>query len=271
MADTLAHILVGDRAAPRCALFLHGIFGSSKNLRSLARRLTSIRPDYTCVLADLRCHGGSVAIPPPHSLKRAAQDLVELTGELGRLPSAVIGHSFGGKVALVYAKLEPRLRQVWALDSDPGPRSDEPNGLIEGVLAALESVPVPLSSRQEAAQRLERHGLSRPLSDWLCTSLVRRDGQYVWALDLSGIRMLMRDYLTTDMWPFLERPNPGLEIHLVAAENSDHTAAARRTLEHCLAESRTVHVHHLANSGHWVHVDNPEGLLELLAGSLPGD
>lgn len=74
-----------------------------------------------------------------------------------------------------------------------------------------------------------------------------------------------------DYWHLLEQPPKGMEINIVRAEKSDRwdpdiiqqleDLSSRRVDE----TNGKVCVHVLPNAGHWVHVDNPKGLLEILA------
>ena len=101
----------------------HGILGSGQNWRGFARKLQQIR-SLNIVLVDLRCHGRSPPQLPPHTVDACSRDLLKLSGVVGA-PDIVIGHSFGGKVALASLRyLKPQ--QVWVLDSPPGPLSDKP-------------------------------------------------------------------------------------------------------------------------------------------------
>jgi esterase len=84
----------------RWMLVLHGILGSGANWRSFARRLTAADPSLGLVLVDLRMHGQSQGAPSPHTLEATARDLFRLQEALALPVSGVIGHSFGGKVAL---------------------------------------------------------------------------------------------------------------------------------------------------------------------------
>ena len=78
-----------------------------------------------------------------------AQRRGEIAAELGEEPRVVVGHSFGGKVALVYAREQASsLEQVWVLDAPPGLRSgDGTRGDVENVFARVGEVPLPVPGR----------------------------------------------------------------------------------------------------------------------------
>lgn len=85
----------GDRGAPP-VLCLHGIGGHGARFRRLAEeRLNGFR----VVAPDLRGHGRSTW-EPPWTLARHVQDLLELLRERELARVAVVGHSFGGRLAL---------------------------------------------------------------------------------------------------------------------------------------------------------------------------
>jgi pimeloyl-ACP methyl ester carboxylesterase len=73
-----------------------------------------------------------------------------------------------------------------------------------------------------------------------------------------------------DYWALLEHPPKDLEIAIVQAEHSDRWVPddVQRLKALARRESKTdigkVSLHVLPNSGHWVHVDNPKGLLEIM-------
>src|SRR4051812_33412858 len=118
----LAHVIVTSPSLPageapsRLLLFLHGILGSGPNWRTFAKQIVAARPDWGAVLVDLRLHGESQdGFAPPHTLAAAAADLEELIATLEQTDEAaplvvrprvrgVLGHSFGGKVALELAR-----------------------------------------------------------------------------------------------------------------------------------------------------------------------
>jgi esterase len=262
---TPAHSLVAARdAAPtRTAYVLHGILGSGRNWRTTARRLAAARPDTRYVLVDLRNHGRSDGAPPPHSVTTAADDLVALHAEVGP-PDEAIGHSFGGKVALRYAERHPQgLGQVWVLDSRADGAEPDPDNDVARVLRALRRVPVPLAEREEVVEHLSALGFGEMLSRWMTTNLVRGEGGFVFAFDLDAVDEMIQDYWRQDLWPVLR--DPPCPIDVVRAGRSDRWSpqvVARYADE--AHEDVTLHV--LPDAGHWLHVDDPEGLVRLMTG-----
>src|SRR5690554_6050371 len=120
MAGILNHSKVtADGADPhKWLLVLHGIYGSGRNWGTIARRLVEERPEWGVALVDLRMHGMSQGFEGPHTLKATADDVDAMVAETGLNAQAVLGHSFGGKVALVYAQRHgDELEQVWIIDS----------------------------------------------------------------------------------------------------------------------------------------------------------
>lgn len=266
MSFVPAHRVLEGEGARKTAFVLHGILGAGQNFTSFIQKLSRRCPEYRFVLVDLRNHGASSGAPPPHTVAACADDLLALAAVAGS-PSLLIGHSFGGKVALEYARrAPPELEAVWVLDSNPGPQGPDEHGEIDTVLRAIRAVPMPASTRADVVSALEeRGGLSRPTAEWLATSVKRTPSGYVWLYDLDAIEALLADYYALDLWPYLGELRSTPAIHLVIAERSDRFTPALRERALSLPASSGVRCHLLPDSGHWVHVDNPGGLLELMA------
>ncbi len=263
----LAHLSVGADGAPHTAFILHGILGSKENWRRFAERLTARLPNWRFVLVDLRNHGDSGRAPSPNTLDACAADLEQLVEFIEARPAAVIGHSFGGKVALTYAASQPSLAGVWVLDSDMGLSEGGPAGEVEAVIAALEQVEIPVASRQTLVDTLTTSGLSHTLALWMTTNLRPAEGGLDWRFDLSNVKEMLADYRRTDMWPFLEsdgRP----DVTLVVAESSNSWTPDCRQRAGDLDQVGSLTLRILPDAGHWLHVDNPKGLTEILVEGL---
>ena len=256
-----AHLVEGAPDAPRVAFVLHGILGSARNWRTFARELVRRHPAWRLVLVDLRNHGDSRGAPPPHTVEACAADLAALAAHLGLTPEAVVGHSFGGKVALAYARDHGAgLRTVWVLDAVPGP-VDLEDGEVDRVVAGLRAIPMPVARRNDVHEALRAQGFSDAISAWMTTNLTPAPGGYAWRFDLDAIAEMLSSYERLDLWPWLNHTH--LDVRIVRAERSD------RWTPNELAPFETappnVKLVPLADAGHWVHVDNPEGLQALLA------
>jgi pimeloyl-ACP methyl ester carboxylesterase len=278
-----AHSFVGEPGAPKLAFFLHGALGSGNNLRSLASKLAKLRSEYRFCLVDLRHHGDSQGAPPPNTLAACAGDLAALIAELGQEPEVILGHSFGGKTALMFAQLFPgRARQLWVLDSNPG--SQEPTAANEviRVIQAVRNTATPAADRAHVVAELVGQGLSSGTANWLATNLQRKPEGFVWRFNLDAIYELMLDYFRVDLWGVLESGAADSDFRVVVAERSDRWAPENRARLEAMLEtvranhdgegtvrgSGTVELHIVPNAGHWLHVDNPAFLLELISQNL---
>jgi pimeloyl-ACP methyl ester carboxylesterase len=257
-----------DGARPeRTIAFLHGILGRGSNLRTIARRFVEARPDWSALLVDLRGHGSSPKGTPGPSLEAAARDVVELMARASQPPGAIVGHSFGGKIALQAARTGSMasLEHVAVIDSVPGIRDPVRGGdSALAVIETLESLPPVFASKAAFVEALVERGRRREIAQWLAQS-VERDGDHArFMLDLDEIRALIRDYFAADLWPVVEHPPGAARVHLVIADRSDSYAAADRDRAVRIAASNPRVTVDILPAGHWVHVDDPDGLLRTL-------
>jgi len=268
------------------AVLVHGILGSGKNLRSFARKLARENPAWQFLLVDLRCHGDSADVSFSqvsghgngngdglNSVDGAAADVLQLLKKLGLFPQMLIGHSFGGKVVMKMvdqfgSKALPRPVKVWVLDTVPGdvrtdPNvADHPSSLIDTLL----KIPLPIRSPNVLVEQLRHEGFSFGVAAWVATNLtLDGSGTYTWTFDLNGIKEMYDSYENSDLWNVIERPPQGLSIDFVRAERSTFRWAGA---DHHRIESNGAQVHVLENAGHWVHTDNPEGLLRIMKSSF---
>lgn len=267
MKPRLAIETVGDPAAPHVTWFLHGILGRGRNWRGFARRIVEAVPSFRAVLVDLRCHGDTPPLPGPHDLAACADDLADLATADGH-PEIVVGHSFGGKVALAYARDRAVGSPVsWVLDSPPSavPERDPVHGDPEWILDRLEEIQVPAPSREALRLPIRSTGLSEATVAWLLTSARQDVDGWRWSWDLDGVRQMLESYRREDFWPFLARTH--LEINLVRAGRSDRWTDAEIARLDAMLPDATVRAHELPLAGHWLHVDDPEGTFALLAPS----
>lgn len=265
----LAYSLVTTATPSSHRLFvLHGIYGRGRNWGAIARHLVVRRPEWSSVLIDLRLHGDSPAFAPPHTVEAAAGDVLALEEHVALSPRGVLGHSFGGKVALSFAaRSDLRPLQVWVIDSTPEARP--PDGAAWRVLRVLGDLPGEFESRQQAIEMMQAQGVAPAVGAWMTMNLGFADGRYRWRLDLKAVEDMLADFFRLDLWDAVEAPAPGVEIEFVKGNDSStlsEEACAR--IEAAGRATGRVHLHRVAG-GHWLNTDNPEAVLALLQRRLP--
>jgi pimeloyl-ACP methyl ester carboxylesterase len=238
----------------------------------VARRLIRARPEWGAVLIDLRQHGQSRRFPPPHTVTAAAADLGELADYMGTTPAAILGHSFGGKVALLFAggaagpAALRSLRQVWVIDSSPDARA--PAGSAWEMLQLVRRLPDRFTSRDDLIQRLVTGGIREPVAQWMATNLEPAERGYRWRFDVNALEKLLLSFSETDAWRIVESPPARVEIHLVKAEDSSVLdGAALERAQRATGNGRTFV--HRVSGGHWVNAENPDAIEQLLVQRLP--
>jgi 2-succinyl-6-hydroxy-2,4-cyclohexadiene-1-carboxylate synthase len=135
------------------ALLLHGFSGRAVDWSPLAARL---RRSMTTIAVDLLGHGRSDSPTDParHAVERQAADLVAILRRQGAEPAAIVGYSFGARVALRIAVDEPAVVRALVLESPSAGIAD----------------PQARARRREAdddlAGRIERDGIESFVDTW---------------------------------------------------------------------------------------------------------
>lgn len=265
MPPTLATSRIGAADAPRLLLMLHGIYGRGRNWQAIAKGLVARRPDFGCVLVDLPHHGDSGPGAHGDTVLGVARDVAAWCDHEGLTPDAVLGHSFGGKVALALAhEWRDRPLQVWIIDSTPTPR--EPDGSAWKLLRTIRRLPAEFQSRDDLVSSLTAEGWAAGVARWMATNLERAGNRFTWRLNFDAMERLLLDFFATDLWPVVEAPGAGHTLHFIKATESNvmSDAAVERAEA---ADPARVHVHQLPG-GHWIHAERPDDVVALLAEEL---
>jgi pimeloyl-ACP methyl ester carboxylesterase len=251
-------------------VFVHGLFGQGKNWTTIAKGLSD---DHRVTLFDLPNHGHS-----PWTDRVDYQDMADmLAGELEAMgePVILVGHSMGGKVAMLLALRRPELlRALVVVDIAPseyplsGGRTDDPDeeaSPFADYIAAMRALDLgSLRTRQDADDALRNAVPSRMVRNFLLQSLVREGlgtgGGWRWRLNLE---LLERDLGNLRGFP----PIPpgthfdGPVLWVAGADSTYVLPEDRPRMDALFPATRLVGI---KNSGHWVHSEQPEVFLETL-------
>ncbi|XP_063502479.1 sn-1-specific diacylglycerol lipase ABHD11 isoform X5 [Symphalangus syndactylus] len=236
-------LLDGEAALP-AVVFLHGLFGSKTNFSSIAKILAQ-QTGRRVLTVDARNHGDSPH-SPDMSYEIMSQDLQELLPQLGLVPCAVVGHSMGGKTAMLLALQRPELvERLIAVDISPV----ESTGVshFATYVAAMRAINIPDELPRSHARKLADEQLSSVVQDmvvrqFLLTNLVEVDGRFVWKVNL--------DALTQHLDKILAFP-----------QSPSHHPEIMRLFPR--AQMQTV-----PNTGHWIHADRPQDFIAAIRGFL---
>lgn len=249
-------VVTGD-AADKWLLFTHGIYGSGANWRSIARKVIERRPGWGALLVDLRGHGRSPTGEPPHTVDACADDLAELVAT--RPVDVAVGHSFGGKVVLAL-RTRVALAETWVLDATPSARPQGFDGSVGRVLDLMDGLPATFARRDDFVAAVVASGQSETLARWLAMNLEPAGDALRLRLELPMIRALLTDYFARDLWDAVEATHPGA-LHVVIAGRSTTVS----TDDRARLVASPAHVHVVPDAGHWLHLDAPAAIIDLLA------
>lgn len=253
MSLALHHTDIGDSG--RRTVFLHGLFGQGRNFTQVAKALV---PDLRSTLVDLPNHGRSPWTGSVDYLEVAdvVADFVRTTYDDG--PVHLVGHSMGGKIAMVLALRHPELlERLVVVDIAPAPSDGA--GEFEHLLTALTSVDLgALRRRSDADDQLAGPIPDERVRGFLLQNLRSTSEGFRWQADLD---LLLRELPTIAGWPEVEGrfDHPVLWL---AGERSHYVRPEHEPLMRALFP-RTVRVE-VKGAGHWVHSEQPDAFTTAL-------
>lgn len=221
-------------------LIAHGLFGSARNWGAIAKRLSDSRQ---VVAVDMRNHGES-AWSDSHSYEDMSRDLADVSGET----SDILGHSMGGKAAMMLALAHPeKVRKLVVADIAPVAYSHTQAPLIEAMRKVDLST---VETRRDADAQLARHVPEDTVRAFLLQSLDVKEKR--WRLNLDVLEAEMDRIIgfpTTKATPF-----SGPTLFLTGADSDYVTRAHRDGIKALFPKARFAKV---PGAGHWLHAENP--------------
>jgi pimeloyl-ACP methyl ester carboxylesterase len=250
---------IGDAGSR--VVFLHGLFGQGRNWTQVGKALADPgRGDrHRVLLVDLPHHG--------RSGWDDRFDYLDVADRVAGLldaddPVALVGHSLGGKVAMVLALRHPELVERLCV-VDVAPVAYDHISQFEGYVAAMRALDLgSLSQRGDADAALSEAVPVSTVRSFLLQNL-RRDGDgWRWQMNLD---VLGDDLDVIGGWP--EDALAGLapydgRVLWVAGARSDYvTPAYAEAMDRWFPRNRLTTV---KDAGHWVHSEQQEVFVEVL-------
>ncbi len=234
-------------------IFLHGLFGNHRNLLPIARKFEN---QFNIVLTDLRNHGQS-----QHNdlidYESMCDDVNHLISNTHQQQAIIIGHSMGGKVAMLHALKYPETTQgIFILDIAPVDYSFDYLSVIKN----LQNIDLAkLGSREQADTELALHYKNKDFRQFLLQNLIRVNNQFQWRLNLNAIKQHHSSICQFPKKSFKAYTKP---TYFLAGEVSDYvTSKYQKRIEELFPNYL---LHHEPNAGHWLHAEKPERVISHL-------
>ncbi|MDN6189057.1 MAG: alpha/beta fold hydrolase [Brevibacterium sp.] len=239
-------------------VFLHGLFGRGKNFTSIAKAL---EPDYSSLLVDLPNHGDSDWTDEFSYIDMAdsvAATIAEVT-DPDDLPVHLVGHSLGGKVAMILALRHPELINRLVV-VDIAPTAGGSLGVFEHLLSSLAELDLDqIESRTAADEALQEKIPEATIRGFLLQNLRTTSAGYAWQPNLT----LLYESLP-DIGDFPDTQEAAFDgsVLWIAGEKSDYVSRDDLPLMRSLFPRTTLLT--VKGSGHWVHSEKPQTFVSAL-------
>lgn len=249
MAVTLHYTSYGQG---KPVIVIHGLLGSSRNWSTFSKKLAE---SFQVITLDLRNHGNS-AHADSMTYAEMSGDILELMKDTGMERASIIGHSMGGKVAMTFA-LQHRamVEQLVIMDIAPVSYKNELSPLLE----ALEQLPVAdIPGRKHADELLAPRIPDSALRLFLLQNLVQEGDSYRWRVNLDAIRKSLID-IDGFPAPISVRSHPVRTLFL-GGEDSGYIRPHHYPIIKKYFPRAQIHI--IEGAGHWLHIDQPDKVLE---------
>lgn len=226
-------------------LILHGLLGSLDNWQTIAKQVAITHQVY---IIDQRNHGRS-----PHSenfnYEILAKDILDFCVEHKIEKTTIIGHSMGGKVAMLLALEHPTfIEKLIVVDIAP----THYNGGHEEILFAMAEAPIHAKTdRNEIDLFLQKRIPEFGVRQFVLKNLSRdANGKFEWKCDLE---ILIKNYRVLMDFPSTENIFLGESYFIKGAQSNYIT---NENWNSCLHYFPTAKLLSVENAGHWVHAEN---------------
>lgn len=219
----------------------HGLFGSGRNWGVIAKRLANHR---RVIALDMRNHGAS-PWHEDHNYHALAADIAEVATNLGQ-PVDLLGHSMGGKAAMVAALSGAPIRRLIVADIAPVGYSHSQQPVID----AMQSLPLDhITSRAEADQALSAHIDNPALRSFLLQSLNVSERR--WRLNLLALSASMDQIIG---FPDISGCFNAPALFLTGALSDYLRPEHRPIIKALFPKARFAKI---PQAGHWLHAEKP--------------
>jgi esterase len=242
----------------RGLLILHGFLGMSDNWKTLGVQFAAL--GYQVHLLDSRNHGKSFH-SDEFSYELMVEDVLEYCKAFNLEKVTILGHSMGGKTAMLFAVTHPEMVEKLII-ADIGPKFYPQHH--QTILEGLNAVDFSLKpSRSEVEEILSHYITDFGTRQFLLKSLYWQEpGQLAFRFNLTVFNQKIDE---------IGKPLPNYTVFeaptlFIRGENSNYILDSDfDTIQKHFPNST---IETIPNVGHWLHAENPILFYEIASGFL---
>lgn len=234
-------------------VILHGLFGSSDNWQTHARKLSELNKVY---IVDQRNHGMSPH-SEEHNYEVMCEDLLNFFAEENLRDATLLGHSMGGKTAMHFAQNYGHLLEKLIV-ADMGMKQYPPHH--DTIFKGLFNVKVDeCESRKEAESRLGEFVTDDSTRQFLLKNLYwKAPGKLAWRFNLDALYKHIHEILSA-------LPNNKIDVETLFIRGGRSNYVTDDDIPDLHKAISNLEVITMEDAGHWIHAENPEEFLRIVA------
>ena len=234
---------------------LHGLYGRGKNWRSFAKKISE-NEKTTVITVDLRNHGENI-FKKNMSYTLMMEDIIHLFNYLKINKTNLLGHSMGGKLAMLITILQPNyVNKLIIADIAP---INYPND-NQNIINALCSLDLNLiKNRNHADELLSKEIEQKFLRAFLLQNIKHSDGEYHWSINLKTIKKSMNDLRS---FPKIDKNHKvDTKSLCIYGQNSEYVNINH--FQFFKNYFSNILFHKIKNAGHFLHIEKPDEFYEV--------
>ncbi len=243
-------------------VIIHGLYGASDNWVTASKMLAEY---FTVYIIDQRNHGRSPHAAT-HTYNDMISDLLQFLDDNNIEKANLLGHSMGGKTAMLFANKYPeRVKKLIVVDiapvnyadaTNPSPRVAE----HQKIIATMDAIPVADFTTRTAIDQLLEQNISSPaVRQFILKNLNRKGTGFQWKLNVPVIKQYLLEIMNGIPQSIFENgyTTPTL---FIKGEKSDYIRD--NDLQAIKKLFPKAEITTIQNAGHWVHAQQPKLLVK---------
>ena len=240
-------------------LILHGLYGSSDNWYSIGKEIAK---QHEVFLLDMRNHGKS-AHSKDHDYSYMQADILEFLHTHQIKKASIIGHSMGGKTAMLFALLHPEfINKLIIVDIAPKSYTSLQNYQLHAlehlnIMQAFLSVDIStLKSRNEIDSEFAKYVPDSSTRMFLLKNVARTNEGFSWILNVAILSKSLPNILEgINTKAGITKGNECFPTLFIKGEKSDYILDSDlHSIKQLFPKAELTTIF---DAGHWVHSEQP--------------